>query len=395
MYSAKYILRAFIFFSWIVFLLSSAFFAEFFLSYQPSFPYANELNRFDLPRVIQSFANFDGVHYLTIVEKGYHGTGLIQAFFPLYPLLIWILSLLTTNELIAGLIISAASLLASLYLFEKLIGIDHGESAIQYANSILLFFPTSFFFLGLYSESLFFMLVIASFLSARKSYWWLAGILAALASATRLVGIFLLPALLLELYIQVSESITASSWQRKIRQTIYAILRDKPLALLTISLSATGLLSYMIFLNSVFHDPLYFFHVQSEFGGGRQESIILLPQVIFRYIKIFLTFEPWNLKFFAIVQEFVLSIFALLILIINYKNIRSSYLLFSLLAFILPTLTGTLSSMPRYILVCFPIYMILGEYFVFRPHKRLLYFAIAGFLLMLNTMLFVQGYWVA
>ena len=96
-----------------------------------------------------------------------------------------------------------------------------------------------------------------------------------------------------------------------------------------VSLTLLGLGSYMFYLWRVFGDPLYFFHLQSEFGAGRQEGIILLPQVIWRYIKIFMT-VPHDWKFFSFIQEFIFSLVTLGSLLIFWKKIRPSHLLFSL-----------------------------------------------------------------
>jgi len=166
--------------------------------------------------------------------------------------------------------------------------------------------------------------------------------------------------------------------------------------LITIFLSAGGLLLYMIFLWIEFRDPLYFFHVQEEFGGGRSESLILLPQVLVRYIKIFVTVDWQNWKFFAYTQEFALSILALTTLIVGWiKKLRPSYLVFSSLAFLLPTLTGTFSSMPRYILVCFPMFLVIAKWLEDKPKLRFAWYGISSILLILNTVLFIQGYWIA
>ncbi len=60
--------------------------ADYFLRYNPSFPfYDNVLVLQNVPRWLYSWANFDGVYYVIIAEKGYVGTGLVQAFFPLLP----------------------------------------------------------------------------------------------------------------------------------------------------------------------------------------------------------------------------------------------------------------------------------------------------------------------
>ncbi len=152
----------------------------------------------------------------------------------------------------------------------------------------------------------------------------------------------------------------------------------------------------MYYLYREFSDPLYFFHVQSEFGGGiRQETVILYPQVVWRYIKILLTARPFDLKYFSYVQEFVTGTIGLILLLYSVTKTRLSYIIFSLLAFLLPTLTGTFSSMPRYILVCFPIFILLSIWSEKSKIFRYTWFTISGILLLLNTVLFIQGYWVA
>jgi hypothetical protein len=157
----------------------------------------------------------------------------------------------------------------------------------------------------------------------------------------------------------------------------------------------------MIFLWLQFEDPLYFFHVQSEFGAGRQESIILLPQVIYRYLKILVTVRPINWKYYSYVQDFVISLFGLVALFgwwlqRRQPKYKASYLWYAVPAFLLPTLTGTFSSMPRYVLVVFPIFIWLAEKLkTAKPICRFLYFGISFCLLVINTVLFIQGYWVA
>jgi len=142
------------------------------------------------------WANFDGIHYLWIAQNGY---GLYQqAFFPLYPWLIRWLAGFIHNYLFSGLAISHLTFFASLYLLYRLLLFDFSEKFVRRVIILLLLFPTSFFFASFYSESLFFFLMIAAFYFARKGKWLVAGIFGALASATRVVGIFLLPALLVE-----------------------------------------------------------------------------------------------------------------------------------------------------------------------------------------------------
>lgn len=265
-----------------------------------------------------------------------------------------------------------------------------GTKAVIPGVLILFLFPTAFFFRAVYTESLFLSVVLSSFLAARKRQWLLAGVLTALASATRVTGIFLVPALGIEVWLQYQ-----SRESSRRRPTIVAFLREQAQALIYISIGSIGLLSYMVFLSKRFGDPLAFFHVQSSFGAGRQTPLIPYPQVVWRAVKILATTQ-WNFRYVTSIQEFLAGTLPLIALFCAYRTkVRLSYLVFALLCFFLPPLTGTFSSMPRYILVCFPLFLLLTQYMY--PRKFYLYTWIfcSGALLLLNTMRFIQGYWVA
>ncbi|PIY80104.1 MAG: hypothetical protein COY80_04740 [Candidatus Pacebacteria bacterium CG_4_10_14_0_8_um_filter_42_14] len=363
-----------------------------FVVYDPSFPYSvDRLAQYDLPRWLYSWANFDGVHYLTIAEKGYIGTGLIQAFFPIYPFLTGMLMPIFGSSMITGLLVSNFSLIAAVILFFILVRQHFDFATAKYSTFFLLLFPTSFFLGAMYSESLFLVWILASFIFMDKKQWLWATIFAGLAAATRLVGIFMIPALLIALLESEKTDWSPSS--------LINIIKEKWLIILGFALALVGLGAYMLFLNGEFHDPLYFFHVQSEFGSGRQENLILLPQVIWRALKIVFT-VPLGLPLLTYIQELVFSIGTFTILTISWfqrksLKIPNSWLTFSLLATLLPPLTGSFSSMPRYVLVAFPLYVILASWTRHRPIIRVILLAGFGLLLVFNTILFIQGHWIA
>ncbi len=369
----QFIIKLFLIWRSSLFFISAI--AGYFLSYKPSFPYASSvLAQSGLPQWLYSFANFDGVHYLTIVKNGYVGTGLIQAFFPVYPFLIKILSFLKLEPIIAGLLISNLAFFGCLYFAKKLLLLDFNAKITRRFLLILTTFPTAFFFGSLYTESLFLLLIFVSLYYFREQKLPISAAISGLASGTRLIGLFLLPGFLLK------KQFKKLPINKKLVFSLVAIL---------------GLIIYMSYLWGQFQDPLYFFHVQADFNAGRQESIILLPQVFYRYFKILIS-VPVNLKYFSYVQELVLTSAAGIILFLASFNskIDRSYLVFSWLSFLLPTLTGTFSSMPRYILVCFPIYLWLALK-LDTQCKFFSYLTIQTILLIINTILFIQGYWVA
>ena len=384
---------------WRVGLFLLAWLATYLLPYRPSFPYAEALlANSNLPAWIYSWANFDGVHYLTIAKQGYLGTGLIQAFFPLYPLLISLLGRLGISDILAGLLVGNLSFLSFLLLSYLLIKRVGGEELAKISIGVILTFPTSFYFGALYGESLFVLLAAAGFYFCQQKRWGLAAAMVALASATRIVGIFLLAALWWS-YWQENRKISIERWRHL---AIWSLV------------GAAGLLIYMFYLQVNFHDPLYFYHVQSEFGGGRQEKIILFPQVVWRYLKILASWR-WSWAYWAFIQEFVFALAGLWLLfwpwferLIGRRRLRlklrsddglvkipGGWLLFAWLAFLLPTLTGTFSSLPRYVLVCLPIFVLIAQHLSSHRWRRWFYFSLSTLGLIINTILFIQGYWVA
>ncbi len=390
------LLISLVFIGWRLSLFALGWLAPFILSYQPSFPYAfTLLPQYVLPQWLYSWANFDGVHYLTIAERGYIGTGLIQAFFPVYPGMVAGLNVLLHNTLVSGLIISNLSAWFLVGIWFAFLKQSWGVRIAWKGVWILLVFPTAFFLGALYSESVFMSLVLMSFLMSGQRRWAWASLAALLASATRVVGVLLVPALLVELWLQETENHPQSRELSQLLPSILKTLKAKPREICMILASSLGLIAYMVFLYREYHDPLYFLHIQSEFGAGRQESLVLYPQVLWRYVKILATYQPFDWKYFTFIMELVAATLGLVSLLWSLKSIRLSYVLFAIGAFIVPTLTGTFSSLPRYLLVCFPVFIWLASTLESRRWLRWFYLLGSTVLLVINTILFIQGYWVA
>ncbi|MBP7774238.1 hypothetical protein KA078_00440 [Candidatus Woesebacteria bacterium] len=349
--------------------------------YAPTFPYSQTLlPQYSAQREWYSWANFDGVHYLTIAEKGYAGAALIQAFFPLFPLSMIAVGQLTHNYLVSGLLVSHIAAVVSIFLLLAVLR-PYAPRPLRFRTLVLLFvFPTSFYLVGLYTESLFLALTLGAFYFGYRKQWLWATLCAGLVAATRVVGLAVVIALLVEYAAQ-------KKW--KLQKS------DIP-HLLLISLGSLGLVGYMAYLYFKFDDPLLFLHVQSQFGAGRQDSVVLLPQVLWRGVKILL-YSDMNLRWWTSLQELLYTLLFFGTLIYGYlkkMKLPLSWLVFSIISLMLPTLTGNLSSMPRYALVIFPVFFIWAQQKLSWP-KWLLIFGIFTVGLVLNTILFLQGYWVA
>lgn len=389
---------------WRLILFFDAYLASSYLPFRPRFPYSDVLLiPSKLPFWIWSFANFDGVHYLTIAKNGYSAQ-FTQVFFPFYPFIIGFISKIFPflNEIVVGLCISSISFIFFIYYFVRLLRLNYKDNSIIWILLFLIFFPTSFYFGSLYTESLFMLLIISSFYYARINRWWLAGILGAFASATRPIGIFLLPALMWEwqkencskykvLSIKYkNKKLNPYIFLKNILHTTYYILHSPILYLVPL-----GLLFYMVYLQINFRDSLMFWHVQPIFGAQRSgNSIILLPQVFWRYLKILISVSFQHIEFWVALWELLFTLFAIYLLLLAHKlKIRISYLIYSWLSILIPTTTGTLSSMPRYILTAFPIFIVLGT--ISGKYMKSVLLIISIILMLIFTALFTHGDWVA
>ncbi len=385
----------------IVFLLFAAFitlnlfisfFAPHFIPYLGFFPYKEILPNYHLPEFITKFANFDGVHYILIAQQGYMQNE--QAFFPLYPLLIkYLTPLFFGNSLFTGLFISNLSFLVGLFFFSKYLKQQFGNSTIQAIIIFLLLFPTSFFFGALYTEGLFFLLFFASLYFLKKENYLPAGIFAFFTALTRLVGVFIIIPFLFHFLSQ----------KLKIKNQNY---KSKFKYLLVIFSPLLGLLTYMFYLWKTTGNPLYFYSSQPLFGANRSTHLIFLPQVYFRYFKIFITAD-WNHRYLVAFLELLLFTFTFIVLILDFiKNLklfrnwkleirnsdRLGLNLFSFANLLLPTLTGTFSSIPRYALLSLSAFVFLGQ--LKQTWIKILLIIVFLILHVVTLGLFTQGYFI-
>lgn len=324
--------------------------------------------------LVYSRANFDGVHYLSIAEGGYKYAE--QAFFPLYPILIKKLFVFIQPAALAGIVISTLSFIFGLLVLVKLMSLDYDLRVINFTLLLLLLFPTSFFFTSVYTEGLFFFFAITAFYFARTRNWWLAGLFAALAANTRFIGIFLLPAFLVEW------------WQQESSRRLHHLL---PILLISL-----GLISYMSFLNHTVGNPLAFIQVQKHYGQLRSEKIVLLYQVFWRYGKMLLTVDRSQPLYLTVVLEAVTGLVFFVTSLYSLFRSRLSYAVFNISAYLLPTLTGSFVSLPRYVLICFPSFIILGTFLSrSNPLNRKIIAVSLSLTYFIFITLFVRGYWVA
>jgi hypothetical protein len=146
-----------------------------------------------------AWERFDALWFLRIADGGYRLGDGSAAFFPLYPLAIRAVSFAIGGApLAAATLVSNAAFFGALVMTYLLTASELSVATARTTVLLLVLFPTSYFLLMPYSESLFLLLAVTAFWGARKGRWGVAGAAGFLAALTRSVGIVLAPALLIE-----------------------------------------------------------------------------------------------------------------------------------------------------------------------------------------------------
>jgi Mannosyltransferase (PIG-V) len=315
------------------------------------------------------WGRWDAVHYLDIATQGYQGTNM--AFFPLYPLLIRLVGALAGNHLIAGLLISSASFFLGLLYLYKLLEHEYDRAVARRAIFYVSIFPTAVYFTAVYTESLFFMLTVASFYYMREHRWWVAGFVGFLAALTRVEGVLLLVPFLME-------------WSavRKSAKT------SDRFGVLAAALIPLGLAAYMAYLWVLRADPLYFSHVQIHWNRHLAPPWVSMINAFGKLV------HTGGAQAAHESLEVAFTLLMIGVLLAGWHSLRPSYIAYMALSILVPMSTSNLMSMPRFALVLFPMFAILARWGE-RPWVNNVILAFSLPLLGLFTVLFADWYWVA
>src|SRR5215207_9017351 len=183
------------------------------------------------------WASMDGGAYLEIASSGYE----LQkpqwtAFFPLFPMLIRVGAGWGGKPALWGVLVSLVATFFALYFLYRIAEKHLGLKVARATVLTFAFFPTAFFLNAVYTEALFVALSAGCFWAANvRRDLLLAGVLGALAAATRNLGVLLLIPLGYE-------------WLRNRREFGWR-------GALGVGIVPVGLAGYMTFLWIRFGDP--------------------------------------------------------------------------------------------------------------------------------------------
>lgn len=286
--------------------------------------------------------HWDPGHYLRIADVGYRSSGedaLYIVFFPLFPLLVAAAGFVVRNLVVASLLVTTVASLAAGWLLYRLVGLDRPDEDARGAVVLLFAFPTAYALFAPYSESVFLAAVLASIYAARTGRWWLAGLAGLAATATRVVGLALVPALLVEAFV-------AQRGRGTVARKLGAI-----------ALVPLGFLSYLA-VNAVVHgDPLHFLQVQDEHWF--QHAVP--PWVPVTDAVEAIRGTELTLESFLVHPARLLAIaFALVVLAFGWRSLRATDRVFSAATMLMVLSASWLISLPRYLLAVYPLFTTMG-----------------------------------
>jgi len=346
-----------------------------------------------------AWAHYDTLEYVALAHSGYFAAR-ETVFFPLWPLLIREFSSILNlsgyyQYYLVALLLENSCFYFVLVLFYYLVCEEFEPSVAKTAIFYLAFAPYSLFFFNGYSEALFLLLCLATFIFLYRGSaldWWLAGACAALASATRATGCMLIvPSLVM---------LVRRFWPYRTMLRLHwrSILN----AVFSIALIPLGIGIYVIYLARTKQaltkgNPLVF-TIQEATSWHRELSPpwLGISEAIGVLLKQLHNLSTLNI---STATDLIFTLIALIALVIGWRRLPWHYNLFALAMLVFSLCyphsgTNPLVSAPRYMLVIFPIYVLFGLWGKSRHFDRI-YVAVSLAFFTLNILLFATHNWVA
>lgn len=283
------------------------------------------INRYTLEpnNFLKFLSNWDGAIYLNIAKNGYNQNYLVN-FFPLYPLIVSMVHKVISSVLDSGLLVSWTFMLGAFYYYIRIVKdyfkLKKTDDIIK-ATLLLALYPTAIFFIATFSESLFAFLSLGAIYYALKNNYRLAAIMVALATITRVNGVFVL-------------ILVASILFFKHKQKLSRIIE-------TGFIGSLGLLIYMGALYLRFKNPFEFIKTQQNHGW--------LQHNLFNQITHISTLNA-------------LFLIPVIVSVFYWWKKEKSFSIYSFLYLLIPIIGGQFGGFARYALMAFPVPLMLFDY---------------------------------
>jgi hypothetical protein len=356
------------------------------LTYHPA---NNDPNiRFDGPNWLDAQFRGDSGWYYDIAKHNYFYTPGQQssvAFFPAYPLLVHVLGVVTGGDFAtaAGLVTLACGA-GFVMLFADWIRSRVEPRAAVVAVAMVLVYPYSFFLYGSgYGDASFLLIALGAFVLLERRHYVLAGLVGALATAGRPVGLAVAVGLVgrgaelivadraarRDVLVLVTSAVGAGSSssleyaESPVTSSAPVVTRPPSFRKLvgavrfarwreaTLLLSLAGLVAWMVYLGVRFHDPLAFATVQGAPGWSQEPG----PHTWFKVLFFKNLFHPIPYTGLVVPQAFFCLV-ALLLIRAAWRRFGWGYTAYAVVSLAIPIIgTKDFMGCGRYVLAAFPL----------------------------------------
>jgi hypothetical protein len=301
------------------------------------------------------FTRYDSGWYYQIARHGY---GFVEggpsvgvgkpgkiAYFPVYPLLMRYVGRLFGRSAgavyLGGIVVSWTAFVLAMLVLYRLARLDVPPERAERAVLLTAIFPFSFFFGMVYTEALFLLLTVAAFYAFRTRSWIAGGVAGALATATRVNGILMLPAL------------AWIAWKN-----VGPTTRERLSAAAGLVLVATGVAAYSVFVYRLSGQPFEWAASISRWGyqpgGAPWMAPIRLVLKLATHPYAYLATDP--MAPYDVLYGACGVLFALAIPVV-WVRLGAAYGLFMLLNLWLPLSSGVFEGVGRYCAILFPCFI--------------------------------------
>lgn len=328
---------------------------------------------------LAGWSRWDAAHYALVAFEGYEGPAgepvQKRGFFPLYPIVTrafaWIVPGEATRSdvAVAGVIVANICFLTMVLVLAKMIASQFDRETALTATTLLMVSPFAFFFNAGYSESLFLLGVVTAFWFAYRQQWICASVAIAVASATRLFGLALIPCVLW------------IAWKQR------AQIRD--LVIIPV-VGALGTLGYVIWTWIQYDDALAYWNAQSTFWGDWHDRVGAYIDIL-RNEPMEMIHSPEN---FVILLNLGMAVVVLATLPWVWKRVEPGLALFTTIIAVFHAVY-TWHSLGRYMLAATGVYIVWALW-LNRPGRdsvRTAVIVASTVLLTTLNLMFAHGFW--
>jgi Gpi18-like mannosyltransferase len=347
--------------------------------------YTEPMTRWNIPAPTGRLADlfltpwlrFDALWYLKTALNGYELNEPNIQHMPLYPGLIRLLyEIIGGHIALSALIVSNVAFTMALGYFYRLVRLDDDDATAWRATVYMAIFPTAFFFLVGYTESLLLLGAVGAFYYARQDNWLKAGLMGTICALARPQGFVILLPLALEFWRQHRDI-----WRQEWPKTL-------PLLLIPLSVALYALYWEMTFgLQAGLDAYQSYWRIQPGVGIPGQAIWLNISAVVQGV-------HPVNNGI-----DLAFTLFGLAMTIWAIRTLQAPYWLFMVLN-VLVVISRSISeypllSMPRFVLTLFPLYILLARasQTSARTNRLIVYPSLA--LLLFFSAQFALGGWVA